>query len=75
MTIDEILTVAANQSFEVDNAIAALNQQLQVLIGDLQREKRPHAAGVLIGASANLRDSFYRKLGGMLQDMAGVKEQ
>lgn len=69
MTTNEKLETATKAAFAVDSAISELREQLQVLIGDLQGEKRPHEAGILIGVSANLRDSFYRKLGGQLQDM------
>lgn len=69
MTTNEKLGEAARFAYEIDTAIARLRERLQVLIGDLQGEKRPHEAGILIGVSANLRDSWYRKLGGQLEDM------
>lgn len=69
MTTNDKLNKAVDTAFVIDSAISDLRNQLQELIGDLQREKRPHEAGILIGVSANLRDSYYRKLGGQLQDM------
>lgn len=69
VTINEKLQQAEDRAFEVDRAISSLFASLQEAIGDLQGEKRPHEAGILIGASGHLRDSFYRKLGGLLQDM------
>lgn len=69
MDTDNKLQVAVDISFMIDSKISLLRNQLQELIGDLQREHRPHEAGILIGVSASLKDSFYRKLGGQLQDM------
>jgi len=60
---------AADHALAVDGAISGLLAELQELIGDLQREKRLHESGILIGVSASVRNSFYRKLGGQLQDM------
>lgn len=65
----EKIQIAIDTAFAIDAAIASLNAQLSSLISDFQREGRLHESGTLIGLQNNLRDSFYRKAGGLLQDM------
>lgn len=66
-TINEKLQKAADTASEIDRLIADLNEQLGILIGDMQREKRLHESGMMLVAKEP--NTFYRRVGGRLQNM------
>lgn len=66
-TINDKLQTAIDTAFEIDRLIADLNEQLGILIGDMQREKRLHESGMMLVAKEP--NTFYRRVGGRLQNM------
>lgn len=74
-TLDGKIKEAVSTAFAIDGQIAELNKQISEIVSDLNREQRSAEAGVLQGARLNLKDSFYRQLGGRLQDMETKREQ
>lgn len=66
-TINQKLQTAVDTAFEVDRLIADLNEQLGILVGDMQSQKRPHEAGMILVAKEP--NTFYRRIGSRLQDM------
>lgn len=67
--LNQKLQKAEETAFALDDGIAMLHAQLKELVGDLKGVARPYEAGFLNSVLVNLRDSYFRKLGGTLQDM------
>lgn len=65
--INQKLQTAVDTAFKIDRLIADLNEQLGILVGDMQGEKRPHEAGMLLVAKEP--NTFYRRIGSRLQNM------
>jgi hypothetical protein len=69
-----LLERAAVTAGEIDRLISELNLQLGEIVPLMQKEKRPHHAGMVIAFRMNLRDSFYRKLSGELKEIRNLSD-
>lgn len=69
-TIKEQAQIAIDKARAIDNEIRQFDEHLGILLRDLKGVKRMYEAGVVVGLRNNLRDSFFAKSAGLLEDMA-----